>query len=114
MWRQNPDALIERATSYSPTLGRFVSLHLEIHGNPRVTHNILKRLLYTGSARGKATIDAACVEAIRRTQINADTMRQILGRGPRKPTRHEPGPSQPPSDNIRGAGYYAENDNDAA
>ncbi len=114
MWRQNPDALIERATSYSPTLGRFVSLHLEINGNPRATHNMLGRLLEVGSVHGKATINAACVEAIRRNQVNADTLRQILDRGPRKPSRHEPGPSQPPTDNIRGAGYYAEDDDDAA
>ena len=114
MWRQSPDALIERATSYSPTLGRFVSLHLEINGNPRATHNLLGRLLEVGSVHGKATINAACVEAIRRNQVNADTLRQILDRGPRKPSRHEPGPSQPPTDNIRGAGYYAEDDDDAA
>ena len=40
--------------------------------------------------------------------------RRLLDRGPRKPSRHEPGLSQPPSDNIRGAGYYAEDDDDAA
>lgn len=114
MWYQNPDALIDRATSYSPSLGRFVSLHLENHGNPRATHNMLKRLLEVGSVHGKATIDAACVEAIRRNQINADTIRQILDRGPRKSTRKEPRPPQQPTDNIRGAGYYAEDDSDAA
>lgn len=48
MWYQNPDALIDRATSYSPSLGRFVSLHLENHGNPRATYNMLKRLLEVG------------------------------------------------------------------
>ncbi|MDQ7263893.1 DDE-type integrase/transposase/recombinase [Paracoccus sp. PS-1] len=114
MWRQNPDALIERATSYSPTLARFVSLHLEVNGNPRATHNMLGRLLEVGSVHGKAAIDAACVEAIRRNRVNADTLRQILDRGPRKPPRREPGPSQPPTDNIRGPGYYAEDDDDAA
>lgn len=114
MWRQNPDALIERATSYSANLGRFISLHLEINGNPRATYNMLKRLLEIGPVHGKSTIDAACIEAIRRNQVNADTLRQILDRGPRKPQRSEPVPSQPPTDNIRGAGYYAEDDDDAA
>lgn len=114
MWRQNPDALIERATSYSANLGRFISLHLEINGNLRATYNMLKRLLEIGPVHGKSTINAACIEAIRRNQINADTLRQILDRGPRKPQRSEPGPSQQPTDNIRGAGYYAEDDDDAA
>ncbi|WP_313349154.1 Mu transposase domain-containing protein [Paracoccus sp. (in: a-proteobacteria)] len=114
MWRQNPDALIAQASSYSSNLGCFVTRHLDINGNPRATYNMLRRLLEVGSVHGKATIDAACVEAIQRNQINADTLRQILDRGPRKPPRHEPEPSQPPTGNIRGAGYYAEDDSDAA
>lgn len=114
MWRQYPDALIEHATSYTPNLGQFVALHLDKNGNPRATYNMLKRLLETANLHGRATIDAACHEAIRRNQIDADTLRQILARGPIRPKRHDPKSSCSPSGNIRGAGYYSEDDEDAA
>lgn len=113
MWRQNPDALIEQGANYSPNLGRFVAIHLDKNGNPRATYNMLKRLLETASVHGRSVIDAACDEAIRRNQIDPDTLRQILARGPVKPKRHEPSPSKPPTENIRGADYYAEGNNDA-
>lgn len=87
--------------------------HLEINGNPRATYNMLKRLLELAPVYGRATIDAACDEAIRRNQVNAETLRQLLARGAPKSPAHEPGPVKPPRDNIRGAGYYAEDD-DAA
>ncbi len=114
MWRQSPDALIEYATRYTPGLGRFVTLHLEKNGNPRATYNMLERLLKTANVHGKPTIDAACSEAIRRNQIDADTLRKILARGPSSPIRPDPGPTMQPSGNIRGADYYAEEDDDAA
>ena len=59
------------------------------------------------------TIDAACAEVLRRDQINADALRQILDRGPKKLPRPEPQPAPTPTENIRGAGYYSEDD-DAA
>ncbi|MDA7966268.1 hypothetical protein [Ruegeria sp.] len=113
MWRQNPDNLVDRGTRYSPNLGRFIALHLDKNGNPRATYNMLKRLLETASVHGKATIDAACVEAIQRNQIDPDTLRQILARGPLKRKRYQPLPPSTPSENIRGASYYAEGENDA-
>ncbi|RWR04623.1 transposase [Sinirhodobacter populi] len=113
IWRQNPDALIARASDYSLSLGRFVCKHLEVNTTPRATYNMLKRLLEVAPVYGKTTIDAACVEALRRDQINADALWQILDRGPKKLPRPEPQPAPTPSENIRGAGYYSEDD-DAA
>lgn len=114
MWQQSPDALIEHAEGYTPNLGRFVTLHLEKNGNPRATFNMLKRLLETAHVHGKVAIDTACSEAIRRSQIDADSLRQILARGQTSSKRHDPGPSSTPSGNIRGANYYAEDDDNAA
>ena len=113
IWRQSPDALIARATDYSPCLGRFVCRHLEVNSTPRATYNMLKRLLEIAQVYGKSTIDSACAEALRRDQITADALRQILDRGPRKLLHPELQPTAMPSVNIRGAGYYAE-DGDAA
>ncbi|WP_227272609.1 Mu transposase domain-containing protein [Roseobacter weihaiensis] len=113
MWRQNPANLVEQGARYSPNLGRFIALHLDKNGNPRATYNMLKRLLETASVHGKNTIDAACGEAIQRNQIDPDTLRQVLARGPLKPKRHQPSPPSRPTENIRGADYYAEGDNDA-
>ena len=114
MWLQTPDALKEHATRYTPNLGRFVALHLEKNGNPRATYNMLKRLLETASVHGKPSIDAACAEAIRRNQIDAESLRQILARGANRPRRNDPGPSSAASGNIRGANYYSEDDDNAA
>ena len=75
---------------------------------------VCKSLLETAHVHGKAVIEAACAEAIRRSQIDPDTLRQILARGRSSPKRHKPGRSSPPSGNIRGAGYYSEDDDDAA
>lgn len=114
IWRQNPDGLIEHATSYTPNLGRFVALHLEKNGNPRATYNMLKSLLETAHVYGKTTIDAACTKAICRGQIDPATLRQILAQSRSGPKRHDPGPSSTPTGNIRGADYYAEDDDNAA
>jgi hypothetical protein len=113
IWRQNPDALIARATDYSPCLGRLVCRHPEVNSNPRATYSMLKRLLEVAPVYGRTTIDAACAEVLRRDQINANALRQILDRGPKKLPRPEPHQAPPPSENIRGAGYYSEED-DAA
>lgn len=102
-WQQNPDALIARATDYSPCLGRLVCKHLDVNSNPRATYSMLKRLLEIAPVYGKTTIDAVCAEALR----------QILDRRPKKLPRPEPQPAPTPSENIRGAGYYSEDD-DAA
>ncbi|MFV0292952.1 MAG: hypothetical protein ACK5II_06960 [Paracoccus sp. (in: a-proteobacteria)] len=91
-----------------------MALHLEKNGNPRATYNMLKRLLETASVHGKPSIDAAFAEAIRRNQIDAESLRQILARGPNRPRRKDPGPSSAPSGNIRGADYYCEDDDNAA
>jgi hypothetical protein len=74
---------------------------------------MLKRLLEVAPVYGRTTIDAACAEVLRRDQINANALRQILDRGPKKLPRPEPHQAPPPSENIRGAGYYSEED-DAA
>ncbi|MFT4015160.1 MAG: hypothetical protein QM682_17590 [Paracoccus sp. (in: a-proteobacteria)] len=53
---------------------------------------MLKRLLGVAPVYRKTAIDAACAEALRRDQINADALRQILDRGPKKLPRPEPQP----------------------
>ncbi len=113
MWQTNPENLIEQGAKYSPNFGKFVALHLEKNGNPRATYNMLKRILETAAFHGKSIIDAACGESIRRNQIDPDTLRQVIARGPKRSKRHEIKSSKIPSTNIRGAGYYAEGDDDA-
>lgn len=111
---QTAEGIIEHANEIGEAVGAFAEMHLELHSNPRATFSMLKRLYGQISIYGKKGIDAACAEAIRRNQIDADCVRRILARRPNLVDRAEPHPPVPPSGNIRGAAYYAEGSDDAA
>lgn len=112
MARQDRSAIIASAFAYSEGFGRFVSIHLDKFGNPPATYNMLRRLLEKSSIYGKETVDNALANAVRRNEVDADTLWRLLERGI-KPRLKPPPRSAPPTDGIRGPDYYSEGDENA-
>lgn len=103
--------IIARARQYSPIVGQFIEEHLLAHKNTSAARNMLNRFISSPALKSK--IDDACAEAIRRGQINAEAVRQIMLRGEAAQLVLSQQKIIVPSANIRGAGYYSSEVDDA-
>lgn len=110
-----PQRLIDWAATVSGSTAALVEALLESRPHPEHAYRASLGIMSLARRYGPDRLDAACAPALAAGAVSYSSVKSILAEGlDRLPLPGaEPAPPPPDHDNLRGAGYYADNEEEA-